>query len=84
MKPRHDGFINDVIGYRTLELVTQCPDCGTISLVSVPDDGGYERWLKGDLIQNALPTLKAGDREKLITGICPKCWAKIFPPEEEG
>ena len=55
---------------------TRCPFCLTISYVTVPVDG-YEAWVAGTLIQNALPTLSADNRELLMTGICGDC----FPSE---
>lgn len=51
----------------------QCPICMEQAHVVVPLLG-YLRWHEGELIQNALPSLNADDRERLITGICPSCW----------
>jgi hypothetical protein len=52
---------------------TRCPRCRNSSSVVV-DSKGYEAWCGGEFIQRALPTLSADDREKLMTGYCPKCW----------
>ena len=35
------------------------------------------------LIQDAFPELSKEDRERLITGICPKCWKELFGDEDE-
>ena len=65
-----------------MEIYTACPFCGTNHLTIVPVED-YERWQAGELIQNAFPYLSANEREILKTGICPSCWDKMFPPEEE-
>ena len=36
------------------------------------------RWENGELIQNAMPELSAGEREFLISGITPKEWNETF------
>ena len=56
---------------------TTCPICGEHEHVIVPLDG-YLAWNKGALIQDALPTLSADEREQLMTGICPSCWDTSF------
>ena len=38
-------------------------------------------WENGELIQNALPYLSAGEREVLISGTCDSCWDKMFPSD---
>jgi hypothetical protein len=35
-------------------------------------------WQNGQLIQNAMPNLDSTDREFLISGICGKCFDKMF------
>ena len=37
-----------------------------------------QRWLKGEHIQNAFPTLTPGERELFITGIDEKLWDEMF------
>lgn len=39
---------------------------------------GLESWLDGELIQNAMPTVSADDREFLKSGISPTGWEKAF------
>ena len=56
---------------------TQCPICGETKALYVPLDG-YLKWEQGTLIQDAMPTLSANDRERLITGICPDCWDNVL------
>jgi hypothetical protein len=35
-------------------------------------------WQSGKLIQNAMPYLTANEREMLISGLCEKCYDKLF------
>jgi len=39
---------------------------------------GLQRYLDGELIQNALPQVSADDREFLMSGISPTGWTKTF------
>ena len=55
----------------------RCPFCGKTGLVEV-DVKQYEAWQSGTLIQNAMPTLSATEREMLITGVCKDCQNSIF------
>lgn len=41
------------------------------------------RYMAGELVQNAFPNLNADQREFIKTGYTPEDWAKIFPPGEE-
>jgi len=43
----------------------------------------YKRWRNGELIQNVMPDLTAGEREFLITGINPVEWEKTFGKVEK-
>lgn len=44
-----------------------------------------DAWRRGELIQNALPHLPAGDREVLISGMCGDCMDEMFPDvDDEG
>jgi len=40
-------------------------------------------WEYGELIQNAMPYLTAGQREILISGVCETCFDNMFAGEEE-
>lgn len=56
----------------------QCPFCREIKNATYPTDG-YTKWyMKGFLIQEAMPEVSATDREILISGICPECQKTIF------
>ena len=38
-------------------------------------------WDNGELIQNAMPYLTAGEREILISGVCGTCFSKMWGEE---
>lgn len=54
-----------------------CPECSEIHSVKVDMDQ-YAKWIRGELIQNCFPEMSADEREILKTGICPKCWERMF------
>lgn len=58
-------------------VLTQCPDCGKFNTVECSYEG-YQRWKGGEIIQVALPELNRDQAELLQTGMCQKCWDKIF------
>lgn len=59
-------------------ITTKCPYCGDTKDIEV-DKEMYDLVLNREcLIQEALPDLDADDRERLTSGICPKCWDKYF------
>jgi len=65
----------------TVTVSITCPECKEKHTLNVPYEG-YQRWKCGGLIQRALPEMHYADREMLISGICPKCWDKLFKEEE--
>lgn len=65
-----------------LAIKTKCPCCKSEKTLQVPKSG-YDAWQRGALIQRALPTLSAAQREQLITGICDPCWDKYMCADEE-
>ncbi len=45
---------------------------------------GMDRWeVQGMCVQDAFPTLNAGQREFLMTGMTPKVWDKTFNGDPE-
>ena len=60
-----------------IDVAMTCPLCGEDHAVEVKR-AQYEAWQNGELIQNAMPNLTPTEREQLISGLCPKCQAKIF------
>lgn len=55
----------------------KCPFCKKRQTIRIPAQG-YEKWISGESVQNAFPTLDSMDRELLISGICLTCQRKIF------
>ena len=64
-------------------VVTVCPMCGHANEIAVNEEDYYDWSFDGALVQDAFPYLSADEREMLISGICPKCWDKLFGEEEE-
>ncbi len=54
-------------------IFTRCPMCTDEEAITV-DEADYDKWKGGMLIQKAMPYLNKDKRERLITGICNKCW----------
>ncbi|SHL06323.1 hypothetical protein [Fibrobacter sp. UWH4] len=65
-----------------MKVMTECPLCRTASQIEV-NENGYRAWKGGVHIQDALPELTASDREKLVSGICEKCWDNFMPENDE-
>lgn len=62
----------------TIELISTCPFCGELNVITVSEEE-YERYyLDGMMIQDAMPDLTPTEREMIISGICPSCQKGIF------
>ena len=70
------------INYKEVCVVTCCPFCGYGNFIEV-NENDYLDWGDGMNAQDAFPYLSAGEREMLISGICPTCWEKYFGSDEE-
>ena len=70
------------INYKEVTIITRCPFCGRANEVAV-NEADYLDWQDGVLVQDAFPYLSADEREMLISGICPTCWASTFGDEDE-
>jgi hypothetical protein len=58
-----------------------CLSCGkSTTLFLAPEK--LRRWEKGELIQHVWPEMPAPEREMLLTGTHPECFAAMFPEEE--
>lgn len=69
---------------QTITITTgPCYVCGKTGVVENVPAEGYDQWKRGAFIQDALPTLTAGDREQLLTGTHSECFDKLFPPDED-
>jgi hypothetical protein len=60
----------------------KCIVCSEISTIVVTAEQWY-KWKSGTFIQDAFPHLSANERELLQSGICGKCFDKIYPEIEE-
>ena len=58
-----------------------CPWCGKLASVEVPTPA-FRRWQSGVPVQSAFPTLTPDQREVLVSGTHPACWAKLFPDDD--
>ena len=43
----------------------------------------YESWANGELIQDAMPNITAGEREFIVSGCTPEDFDFLFPEEEQ-
>ena len=66
-----------------IKIITKCPMCQKEHEVLVHESDWNNYKQQNMLVHDAFPYLSAEDREMLVTGICPDCWNKLFPPEEE-
>ena len=65
-----------------IQFIRTCPFTGVDnSMVLDVTEEQVERWENGEMIQNAMPTLSADEREFIITGITPEMWADTFGEE---
>lgn len=62
--------------------VRKCWECGMIH-AEVVSAQQFVSWVRGELIQNAMPNESATTREFLISGICPECQNQYFGAEDE-
>ena len=65
------------INYKEVCVVTYCPLCKCGHEIEVNEED-YWDWDDGVLAQVAFPYLSTGEREMLISGICPTCWETMF------
>ena len=59
-----------------ITLYTNCPFCGKRQYVTVEQED-YDKYVDGELAQNAFPYLTPAEREIIISGICDECWNKM-------
>lgn len=68
--------------YKEYLVISVCPICNEVHEIGV-NEADYWDWQDGKCAQDAFPYLSADEREMLISGVCPDCWDRMFPPEEE-
>lgn len=65
-----------------MKIQKECPICHKLQTIEV-QVSQLNRWMAGENIQIAFSNLTPDQREILMSGICPECWKKIFPDEDE-
>lgn len=66
---------------RAMVRTPRCMMCGKDGDVVAPL-AEVRRWEQGELIQHAMPSLTADQREQLINGTHPECWDALMGEEE--
>lgn len=67
--------------FTVINLVCQpCCMCGKQNEVKVLLDD-YKRYMAGAPVQAAFPEMPADQREMIISGTCPPCFDRLFPPD---
>jgi hypothetical protein len=65
----------------TTKTVT-CRRCDVAQTITAPV-ANFIAWENGEYIQDALPTLSAGEREMLISQTCDNCWIEMYGEPED-
>ena len=63
------------------QVKTKCPECGKETILEMTDNQYNDYKENKKYIQDIFSNWTPGQREMLITGICPDCWNKIFNEE---
>jgi hypothetical protein len=63
-------------------IFTGCVMCRVEFVIVVPTES-YLQWLRGELVQRALPMVPKEQRELLISGTCDKCFKALFEADPE-
>ena len=66
---------------RTTIVAVDCVRCKERQHITTKTED-LDSWENGELIQNAMPYLSAGEREILISGVCEACFDNMFGGEE--
>lgn len=62
---------------KTTKFAIQCSKCRTEFLFEL-DSSRLKRWQSGEKIQDLFPELVADIKELLISGVCGKCFDKMW------
>lgn len=69
-----------------MNIETKCPCCGKTRIVHLTEDQArrYRDYIDGKgHIQDLLSDLSTDDREMLISGVCPICFAALAEEDED-
>ena len=61
----------------------RCGEHGTLTMPSEEGLRGIEAYNAGEFAQDAFPFLSADEREQIISGTHPKCWAELFGNDDD-
>jgi hypothetical protein len=62
-----------------MKITRQSPFSGKVNTMDIPvTQEQFDRWQRGELIQDAMSNLSAGEREFIMTGITPEEWDDAF------
>lgn len=65
------------LGKEHTHVTKQCVDCGTeFKFCFTPEQ--WQRYMEGNHVQRVFPELSDDDRELFISGVCGKCFNKLF------
>lgn len=80
-----DTVITDISTIQVTAVSDMTGDVATMDLNITPEDFeiGMTVWNDGELLQRAFPTLNAGEREFLKSGIHPKEWDAMFNGDDD-
>ena len=70
-------------GMKTMTISKICPVCSKACETSVESKRYYQWMHNGKYVQDVWPEQSPAWRERLISGTHEKCWAWMFPEEEE-
>jgi len=59
-----------------------CPDCNDVLEIELLGSKLYA-YNQGAYVQEVFPDMNDDDRERFVSGVCPPCWEKTFPDEDE-
>jgi hypothetical protein len=62
-------------------ILSMCIGCDHQYFIRVPVED-FNKYLRGEYVQNAFPYLSPDDREMIISGTHPKCFEELFGTEE--
>lgn len=68
-----------------MDIIYKCPTCmhcGKSARVTL-DKSDVDRWKDGAYVQTVWPDMTPEDRETLISGFHPECFAAIFGGDDE-
>ena len=81
-RTREKGSGMNLITRKTI-LAVDCIKCKERQHLYVGTED-LTNWERGELVQNAMPYLTAGEREILISGVCETCFDKMYGDDPIG